>query len=60
MSFKDLDHKILLSKTIVTNVVKSKISAKVLRKRSDRGLTLKISSKRFKTNNGYLPNSIKS
>lgn len=52
--------KILLSKTIVTNVVKSKISAKVLRKRSDRGLTLKISSKRFKTNNGYLPNSIKS
>lgn len=60
MSFKDLDHKILLSKTIVTNVVKSKISAKVLRKRSDRGLTLKISSERFKTNNGYLPNSIKS
>lgn len=60
MSFKDLDHKILLSKTIVTNVVKSKISAKVLRKRSDRGLTLKISSKRLKTNNGYLPNSIKS
>lgn len=45
MSFKDLDHKILLSKTIVTNVVKSKISAKVLRKRSDRGLKKK-----------YLPN----